>query len=153
MCLQVSGSQLDMNLHKKRLVRTQSSEQYALFDLDRTDARLDPVSLGKLDLHFSIEGTYGTLLLWKEAIAGLSPARREILIDTLLTELTSTMGIHADYALELFVPELSSYELHSNIVEEGDSAEPQDPAEPDVWRADGPESAFAEPLSGHPSKA
>jgi hypothetical protein len=109
-----------MNLHRKRLVRTPSSEQYALFDLDRTDANLDPVSLGKLDLHFTADGTYGTLLLWREAVTDVSPARREILIDTLLSELTSTMGIHADYALELFVPELSSYELHSNISEEGD---------------------------------
>jgi hypothetical protein len=125
-----------MNLHKKRLVRTPSSEEYALFDLDRTDANLDPVSLGKLDLHFSADGTYGTLLLWKEAFIGLNPTRREILIDTLLAELTSTMGIHADYALELFVPELSSYELHSNIVDEslvdeGDSAEGQDTAAED----------------------
>ena len=106
-----------MNLHKKRLVRTAQSEQYALFDLDQTDANLDPVSLGKLELHFTPDGTYGSLLLWKEVVAPLDSKRREILIDTILTELNTTMGISPDYALEVFVPEIAEYELYSNMGE------------------------------------
>lgn len=104
-----------MNLHKKRLVRTANSEQYALFDLDQTDANLDPVSIGKLELHFTSDGTYGSLLLWKETIASLDDKRREILIDTVLAELNTTMGISPDYALEIFIPEIADYELYSNM--------------------------------------
>lgn len=106
-----------MNLHKKRLVRTMQSEQYALFDLDRTDVNLDPVSIGKLDLHFTAEGTYGTLLLWKEIIAPLDDSRRDSLIDSVLAELSATMGLNPEYALEVFAPELSEYELYSNMSE------------------------------------
>ena len=107
-----------MNLHKKRLVRTANSEQYALFDLDQIDANLDPVGIGKLELHFTQDGTYGSLLLWQEIMAALDDRRREILIDTILTELSTTMGISPEYALEVFVPALDDYELYSNM---GDS--------------------------------
>ena len=106
-----------MNLHMKRLVRTAQSEQYALVDLDQTDANLDPVSVGKLDLHFTADGTYGSLLLWKEIVAPLEEKRREILIDSILTELTTTMGISPEYAIEVFIPEVAEYELYSNMGE------------------------------------
>jgi len=106
-----------MNLHKKRLLRTAQSEQYALFDLDRLDENLNPVSIGKLDLHFTPDGTYGTLLLWKEIVAPLDDRRRELLIDSLLAELSTTMGIHPEYALEVFTPELAEYELYSKMEE------------------------------------
>lgn len=112
-----------MNLHKKRLLRTAQSEQYALFDLDRVDENLNPVSIGKLDLHFTSDGTYGTLLLWKEIVAPMDDRRRELLIDALLAELGTTMGIHPEYALEVFTPELAEYELYSNMEEsEGEIA-------------------------------
>jgi len=106
-----------MNLHKKRLVRTANSEQYALFDLDQTDINLDPASIGKLELHFTPDGTYGSLLLWQEIMAPLDDRRREILIDTILTELGTTMGVSPDYALEVFIPPIADYELYSNMGE------------------------------------
>ena len=53
-----------MNLKLKRLVRTSSSEQYALFDLDQLTGEQRPMTIGKLDLHYTGEGVYGTLLLW-----------------------------------------------------------------------------------------
>ena len=62
-----------MNLRLRRLVRTPTSEQYALFDPDRTDENYDPMSIGKLDLHYTSDGIYGTFLLWKQAIEGLPP--------------------------------------------------------------------------------
>jgi len=106
-----------MHVYKKRLVRTRESEQYALFDLDKTDENLDPMSIGKLDLHFTPDGTYGTLLFWKEVLEPLDDERRDTLIDTVLNELGTTMGISADYALEVFVPEMTEYELYSNMQE------------------------------------
>ena len=104
-----------MTLHKKRLVRTASSEQYALFDLDQTDINLDPLSIGKLELHFTQDGTYGSLLLWKEIVEPMDDRRRPILIATILTELGTTMGISPDYALEVFAPAIADYELYSNM--------------------------------------
>ena len=104
-----------MNLQKKRLVRTRESEQYALFDLDQSNADFEPASIGKLDLHFTAEGTYGTLLIWREFARTLSDERRELLIDGVVSELAATMGISADYALEVFEPDLAEYELHSNM--------------------------------------
>ena len=104
-----------MNVHKKRLVRTRESEQYALFDLDQTDANLDPLSIGKLDLHYTADGTYGTLLLWREIVTPMDEQRRELLVHAVLSELSTTMGISADYALEVFVPEMAEYELYSNM--------------------------------------
>jgi hypothetical protein len=121
-----------MNLHKKRLVRTANSEQYALFDLDQTDVNLDPVSIGKLELHFTQDGTYGSLLLWKEVIAPLDDRRREILIDTVLNELSTTMGINPEYALEVFSPALADYELYSNMGDSEPDDEDEDYAASDV---------------------
>jgi hypothetical protein len=61
-----------LNLKLKRLVRTSSSEQYALFDLDQVDGSHQPMTIGKLDLHYTGEGTYGTILLWDAGSRQLS---------------------------------------------------------------------------------
>ena len=118
-----------MNLHKKRLVRTANSEQYALFDLDQADNNLDPASIGKLELHFTSDGTYGSLLLWQEIVAPLDDRRREVLIDSILTELGTTMGVSPEYALEVFVPSMSEYELYSNMGETDSDFEEHDTAD------------------------
>jgi len=106
-----------VNLYRKRLVRTQQSEQYALFDLEQMDEELNPASIGKLDLHFTADGTYGTLLIWQEVAAGWDAARRQFVLDALLTELGTTMGLSADYAIEVFTPALGDYALESNMQE------------------------------------
>ena len=115
-----------MNLQMRRLVRTPSSEQYALFDPDRTDANFDPLSVGKLDLHYTAEGIYGTFLLWKQAVADLSAEQVQALVEATLREICEPMGLPAFYAVEFFSPDLTSYELHSNEEEEQgtDSTEP-----------------------------
>jgi hypothetical protein len=112
-----------MNLKLRRLVRTPSSEQYALFDPDRTDDNYDPMSIGKLDLHYTADGIYGTFLLWKQAIEGLPPGQVHALVEATLQELAEPMGLAAFYAVEFFSPELDSYELYSNETEDENEEE------------------------------
>jgi hypothetical protein len=114
-----------MNLKLRRLVRTPSSEQYALFDPDRTDENYDPVSMGKLDVHYAPEGVYGTFLLWQQALADLPAEQIHALVEATLQELCEPMGLPAFYAVEFFSPDLATYELHSNE-EEGQDQEERD---------------------------
>jgi hypothetical protein len=107
-----------MNLKLRRLVRTPSSEQYSLFDPDRTDENYDPLSIGKLDLHYTSDGIYGTFLLWKHVADELSPNQVHDLVEATLQELSEPMGLPAYYAVEFFTPHLESYVLHSNEGEE-----------------------------------
>ena len=116
-----------MNLKMRRLVRTPYSEQYALFDLDRTDANYDPMSVGKLDLHYATEGIYGTFLLWKRAIDGMPTDQVHALVEATVQELSEPMGLPAFYALEFFSTDLESYVLHSNE-EPDESGSAPDPA-------------------------
>jgi hypothetical protein len=110
-----------MNLKLRRLVRTPSSEQYALFDLDRTNEDYDPLSLGKVDLHYTDEGIYGTFLLWQEAIGDLPPEQVQRLVEILLQEMCEPMGLPAFYAIEFFSPTQASYVLYSSEDTRGDS--------------------------------
>lgn len=109
-----------MNLKLKRLVRTQSSEQYALFDLDQTDGNRQPITIGKLDLHYTGEGTYGTILLWDSASRKLKAAQRRAFIKSLLRELVLPMGVPNEYVVEFFAPHLDEYEVYHNLDDEGD---------------------------------
>jgi len=111
-----------MNLKMRRLVRTPSSEQYALFDLDRTDADYDPLSIGKLDLHYTADGVYGTFLLWQDAIANLPAGQVQALVEATVREICEPMGVPAFYAVEYFSPNLQSYALYSNEDDDGDNA-------------------------------
>lgn len=116
-----------MNLKLRRLVRTESSEQYALFDLDQTDANYDPVSIGKLDLHYTSEGVYGTFLLWEKVIDGLPADQIKALVEATVQELCEPMGVSFYYAVEFFSPNLKSYALHTadeaNLDDGGDGAD------------------------------
>ena len=108
-----------MNLKLRRLVRTPYSEQYALFDLDQTDASYDPVSIGKLDLHYTDDGTFGTFLLWQTAIADLPTAQIQALVEATIHEFCESMGVPAFYAVEYFSPDIQSYTLYSSDDENG----------------------------------
>ena len=112
-----------MNLKLRRLVRTPSSEQYALFDSDRTDDNYDPLSIGKLDVHYTSDGIYGTFLLWEEVADELPPDQVRILVEATLQEVSEPMGLPAFYAVEYFSPHLKTYGLHSNEVGEGTEAD------------------------------
>ncbi len=105
-----------MNLKLKRLVRTSSSEQYALFDLDQVDAEDQlPLTIGKLDLHYTGEGIYGTILLWDEGTLQLKPAQRQEFIYALLDEVSQPMGVPNEYVVEFFAPTLDQYEVFHNV--------------------------------------
>jgi len=110
-----------VNLKLKRLVRTQSSEEYALFDLDQMTADGVPMTIGKLDLHYTGEGVYGTILLWDNASRQLKPAQRSAFIHALLGEITQPMGIPNEYVVEFFTPTLEHYQVFHNVGDEEDS--------------------------------
>jgi hypothetical protein len=106
-----------MKLMLRRLIRTPSSEQYALFDLDRRDANHDPLSVGKVDLHYTSDGTFGTFLLWNEAIVDLPSDQVHALVETTVHELCDPVGIPAFHVIEYFSPDLRSRLLHCSEVE------------------------------------
>jgi hypothetical protein len=112
-----------MNLKLRRLVRTSASEQYAIFDLDRTDEDYDPISVGKVDLHYTDQGVYGTFLMWKDAVADLPGDQLRLLVEVILHEVSEAMGLPSFYAVEFFTSDLEDYALHTNQ-EEGTEAEP-----------------------------
>ena len=112
-----------MNLKLRRLVSTPSSEQYALFDSDRTDDNYDPLSIGKLDLHYTSDGIYGTFLLWEDVADELPPDQVRVLVEATLQEVSEPMGLPAFYAVEYFSPHLKTYDLHSNEVGEEDATD------------------------------
>ena len=104
-----------MNLKLKRLVRTHSSEQYALFDLDQRSADQQPMTIGKLDLHYTGEGVYGTILLWDDASRQITAAQRRTLIYALLDDITQPMGVPSEYVIEFFAPTLNEYDVIHNV--------------------------------------
>ncbi|CAN5874210.1 hypothetical protein BH10CHL1_BH10CHL1_31830 [soil metagenome] len=109
-----------MNLKLKRLVRTSSSEQYALFDLAQIDQQQQPMTIGKLDLHYTAEGVYGTLLLWDEASRQLTFSQRQAFIRGLLDEVVQPMGVPNEYVIEFFNPQLDNYEVFHNVAIDDD---------------------------------
>jgi hypothetical protein len=114
-----------MNLKLRRLVRTPTSEQYALFDLDRVlpgesdQASADPPSVGKLDLHFTDGGVYGTVLLWQSFASQLPSDQRRAFVEALLSDISQPMGLPDTFAVEFFSPDLGTYSLIHNLDEEG----------------------------------
>lgn len=104
-----------MNLKLKRLVRTPSSEEYALFDLDQGTPDGAPMTIGKLDLHYTGEGVYGTILLWDDASRQLTPAQRSAFIHALLNEIVQPMGIPNEFVVEFFAPTLEHYQVFHNV--------------------------------------
>ena len=110
-----------MNLKLKRLVRTSSSEQYALFDLDQLDANRQPMTIGKLDMHYTGEGVYGTILLWDDASRQLKAAQRREFVRALLGEIAQPMGVPNEYVVEFFAPTLDTYEIFHNVSSEDEA--------------------------------
>ncbi len=112
-----------MNLKLRRLVRTPYSEQYALFDLDRTNQDYDPLSIGKVDLHYTGDGVYGTFLLWQETIVDLPAEQVQSLVEALVQEICEPQGIADFYAVEFFSPRSQSYRLHTTVQDEEKGAQ------------------------------
>lgn len=110
---------MPVNLKLKRLVRTPSSEQYALFDLDQADTDQQPLTIGKLDLHYTGEGMYGTLLMWDESVRDMRAQMRRDFVHALLAELAQPMGVPNEYVVEFFTPTLDQYEVIHNVEVDG----------------------------------
>ncbi|MGD2205220.1 MAG: hypothetical protein PVH17_00455, partial [Anaerolineae bacterium] len=79
-----------------------------------TDENYDPLSIGKLDLHYTDAGVYGTFLLWKQAIADLPVDQVRAIVEATIQEFCEPMGVPTFYAIEFLAPELKSYTLHSS---------------------------------------
>jgi hypothetical protein len=129
-----------MNLKLKRLVRTHSSEQYALFDLDQMTSERQPMTIGKLDLHYTGEGVYGTILLWDEASRQLKSTQRRDFIRALLNEITQPMGVPNEFVVEFFAPTLEQYEVFHNVAI----------TEEEATNLTGAEDATTTPVNGAP---
>ena len=125
-----------MNLKLRRLVRTPSSEQYALFDPDRTDDNYDPLSIGKLDLHYTSDGIYGTFLFWQQVAEEFEPDQVRAVVEATLQELSEPMGLPVFYAVEFFSPHLESYVLYSNETEDNEEEEGGDDSEQQQYPAE-----------------
>ncbi len=113
-----------MNLKLRRLVRTASSEQYALYDLEQLDAEQQSATVVKLDLHYTSEGLYGTLLLWGEEMRQIRASKRRAFVRALLDEISQPMGVPNEYVVEFFAPTLDAYEVFHNVaVDDADASE------------------------------
>jgi hypothetical protein len=73
------------------------------------------MTIGKLDLHYTGEGVYGTILLWDDASRRLTAAQRSAFIRALLGEVTQPMGVPNEYVVEFFAPTLDEYEVFHNV--------------------------------------
>lgn len=111
------GIYYEVNLKLKRLVRTSSSEQYALFDLDQVDVDQQPITIGKLDVHYTGEGLYGTLFLWDDMSRELNLGRRADFVRSLLNEIAQPMGGRVNMLSRFFAPTLDAYEVFHNVGE------------------------------------
>ncbi|MBC7232918.1 MAG: hypothetical protein H5T68_06735 [Chloroflexi bacterium] len=117
-----------MKLQLKRIVRTVHSEEYALFDLEQLDEEGLPASLGKLDLHYTADGTYGTLLLWRAPFAHYSDEELRLFVQEVMDEFSTPMGVPGDFLVECVLADEQDYKVYSNMVEareeEGSSEQP-----------------------------
>jgi hypothetical protein len=112
-----------MRLQLKRIVRTLQSEQYAFFDLDRLDEEGLPLSLGKADLHFTDQASYGTLLLWRTHFAHWPDEELRSFVQELMDELGTPMGVPSEFLIEYVLADEHDYRVYSNMLEAGDASD------------------------------
>jgi hypothetical protein len=118
-----------MRLRIKRKVRTSSSEQWTLFDLDQRDESGGPQNIGKLDMHYDTDMVYATLLLWSEVTDNLEESTVQAIIDDLLDEMIEPIGVPADYSLDYFSPSLEAYKFFTNYEDEEGEEDEEDEGE------------------------
>ena len=108
-----------MNIKLQCVVRTAMSEEMVLSDLDQPDKDGSPRTIGKLDVHYTDEGVYGTLLLWPDVVDAMSKAELDSLIqEGIIDELTSPIGVAETFNIELWSPDMKRYKLFSNLPED-----------------------------------
>ncbi len=118
-----------MRLKIKHKVRTSSSEQWTLFDLDQRDETGGPQNIGKLDLHYDPDMTYATLLIWSELAETLETDTIQAIIDDLVDEIIEPIGVAADYSLDFFTPSIETYKFYTNFDDELDEEDEEDEEE------------------------
>jgi hypothetical protein len=108
-----------MNIKLQRVVRTPASEEIVIKDLDQADEESGPKTIGKLDIHYTDEGVYGTLLLWPDVVDTMSKSARDTFVqEAIIDELTGPIGVSESFNIELYSPDMKRYKLFSNLPEE-----------------------------------
>jgi hypothetical protein len=108
-----------MNIKLQRVVRTALSEEIVIRDLDQPDKEGEPRTIGKLDVHYTDEGVYGTLLLWPDLVESTAKADLDAFVqDGIIDEVTGAIGVAETYNIELYSPDMKRYKLYSNLPEE-----------------------------------
>lgn len=108
-----------MKITLQRVVRTALSEEIVIRDLDQPDKDGVARTIGKLDIHYTDEGVYGTLLLWPELVEALGKPELDALVqESIIDEITSAIGVAETYNIELYAPDMKRYKLYSNLPEE-----------------------------------
>ena len=108
-----------MNIKLQRVVRTAQSEEIVIRDLDQADKEGEARTIGKLDIHYTDEGVYGTLLLWPELVETMEKADLDAFVQqSIIDEVTGSIGVAESYNIELYSPDMKRYKLYSNLPEE-----------------------------------
>ncbi len=114
-----------MKLKLHRTVRTQSSEEIYIYDLDLNDEAGEAVDIGKMDVHYTADQIVGTVLFWKDwhaSEAAASPNLQPI-VDEVLEELAEPLGVSGEYDIEYYICDRDSRQFVSNIDDEFDFEE------------------------------
>jgi len=119
-----------MNIKLKRTTRTPYSEEISIYDIDTRDLNDQPVSIGKIDVHYVDDQVVATLLLWEEFAAGFRQSgvsetgmTLDEVIDEILTEVSDPVGVSATYAVEVYYPSFSGQGFVSNYPDEDEESE------------------------------
>ena len=107
-----------MKLQLKRIVRTLQSEQYALFDLDQQDEESLPLSLGKIDVHYTSEGSYGTLVLWRAYFEHYMGEELRLFVQGVMDEFSAPMGVPGEFLIECIFADEDDYRVYSNMLDD-----------------------------------
>ena len=117
-----------MNLKLTRSTRTPYSEEISIYDMETRDENDEPVSIGKIDVHYLDDQVVGTLLIWQEFATGYrqahtpgSPESLDSLIDEILAEVSDPVGVSATYAVEVFYPPFAGQGFVSNYPDDENS--------------------------------
>ncbi len=109
-----------MKLKLHRTVRTPSSEEIYIYDLDTNDEAGEPMDIGKMDVHYTNDQIVGTMLFWKDWAegSGSDGAAVSTIVDTVLEELSEPLGVSAEYDMEYYICDRDSRQFVSNIDDE-----------------------------------
>ena len=82
------------------------------------------MSLGKVDLHYTAEGTYGTLLLWRAYFAEFSDEELRQIVQEIMDELSAPMGVPGEFLIECIFAAEEDDKVYSNMLDVRSDLEP-----------------------------